>query len=305
MAFRTLDIEQIRTGLASWELDLDLDPVQLAPLEGGMNSECWAVETGAGRFVAKAARDASFRAGLEVAEFLEEHGFPAGGPLRTRAGELAVSIGDFALALLRFFPGRHPDIERPDDLRLWGDTMGRLHAVLAEIRHPLPGLPRWPRGFLRADAPFLDLEAWVRPAVVDALAEAHAVKQVSDGVVHGDAAPPFVDEASGCVAVIDWGAAMWGPLLYDVSSARFYFQSRGKRDPKEFEPFLAAYLASGPLEADEVRRGLEVFLRLRVAVQAFYFSWRLAKDVRLGIDDPAENRKGLEGARRAWRALEL
>ncbi len=303
MGFRSLDVEQIRAALAAWRLDR---PVRVEPLESdGMNSECWSVAAGAGRFVAKAARDASFRGGLAVAELLESRGFPTGAPLRTRDGELAVPVGagDFALALLRFFPGRQRDAEGADDLRLWGDVMGRFHSILADVVAPPAGLPRWPRGFLRPDAPFLDREAWVRPAVAEALAGVRALDPLRHGIVHGDAAFPFIDDASGRVAVIDWGAAMWGPLLYDVASARFYFQFRGNPQPAEFEPFLAAYLASGPLQAEEVQRGPEAFVRLRVAVQASYFSWRLERDVRLGLDDPAENQQGLDGARLAWGVL--
>ncbi len=133
MGFRSLDVEQIRAALAAWRLDR---PVRVEPLESdGMNSECWSVAAGAGRFVAKAARDASFRGGLAVAELLESRGFPTGAPLRTRDGELAVPVGagDFALALLRFFPGRHRDAEGADDLRLWGDVMGRFHSILGNL----------------------------------------------------------------------------------------------------------------------------------------------------------------------------
>jgi hypothetical protein len=35
-------------------------------------------------------------------------------------------------------------------------------------------------------------------------------------------------------------------------------------------------------------------------VQAFYFFWRIANDVRTGIADAAENQAGLDDARITW-----
>ena len=122
------------------------------------------------------------------------------------------------------------------------------------------------------------------------------------GIVHGDGAPVLVDAASGQRAVIDWGAAMWGPLLYDVASARWFFQFRDQGDPADFAPFLDAYRDRGPMPAEELG-DLDIFVRLRCAVQAFYFAWRIADDVRIGLADPAENRRGLDDAYRAWQQL--
>jgi homoserine kinase type II len=43
---------------------------------------------------------------------------------------------------------------------------------------------------------------------------------------------------------------------------------------------------------------------IRPAVQGGYFAWRCSTDVRTGITDPAENRKGLADARRAFAAAD-
>src|SRR3954471_318305 len=95
--------EAVRSALAAWALP---GPAALEPIHGGMNSHTWRVDVKAERFVAKLSWDTStFTAGLEVAEVLESSGFPAGGPIRTRAGELSVAVGAQALALLRFVDG--------------------------------------------------------------------------------------------------------------------------------------------------------------------------------------------------------
>jgi homoserine kinase type II len=85
---------------------------------------------------------------------------------------------------------------------------------------------------------------------------------------------------------------MHGPVLYDVASAVMYVGGADQVVP--------AYLGRRPELRGEVEAGLEAFLRLRYAVQAGYFAWRCSNDVRTGISDPAENRKGLGDARRAF-----
>ena len=45
---------------------------------------------------------------------------------------------------------------------------------------------------------------------------------------------------------------------------------------------------------------LETFLRLRQAVQAGYFAWRITNNVLTGITDPSDNLKGLADARRSF-----
>jgi homoserine kinase type II len=85
---------------------------------------------------------------------------------------------------------------------------------------------------------------------------------------------------------------MHGPVLYDVASAVMYVNGPGQVVP--------SYLTQRPEARDEVEDGLDAFLQLRYAVQAGYFAWRCSNDVRTGIADPAENRKGLNDARRAF-----
>jgi thiamine kinase-like enzyme len=115
--------------------------------------------------------------------------------------------------------------------------------------------------------------------------------------LHGDpAAEAFLRQPTGEVALIDWGGAMHGPVLYDVASAAMYAGT-----PEHVVP---AYLGQRPELKDEVDTGLNGFLRLRWAVQAGYFAWRCSTDVRTGIADPAENRKGLADARRAFASEE-
>jgi Ser/Thr protein kinase RdoA (MazF antagonist) len=297
------DEAAVRSALAAWRLH---EPIEIEPILGGFNSHTWRIACGADLFVAKLdAHIATFEAGLAVAELLERRGFCAGAPVRTSAGALTVRVQGGALALLRFVRGEPIDPGCAGDLWIWGETMGQVHTLLRSAPSIPDGLPRWPWTWLDPAAGYLAVEPWVRPAVERALDEVRqleATRPLTLGLVHGDAASALVDRATGERAVIDWGAAMWGPLLYDVASARWLFQFKHRRDPRHFAPFLDACRAAGPLPAVELD-ALDVFVRLRCAVQALYFSWRIADNIRTGLADPAENQRGLDIARMAWEQL--
>jgi Ser/Thr protein kinase RdoA (MazF antagonist) len=297
------DDATIRSALEAWQL---AGPIRITPLLGGINSYTWHVHCATGQFVAKLVQNNStFDAGLTVAEYLERAGLRAGGPVRTSAGSLTVSVGDRVLALLRFARGEPIEPTQPGDLRIWGETMAQFHTLLLQAPAVPAGLPRWPWTWLGPTVEHLGIEPWIRPAVERALAEAcelEATRPLTLGIVHGDGATVLVDRATGERAVIDWGASMWGPLLYDIGSACWLFRFQGRRGPREFAPFLEAYQSRGLLAEDELAT-LDVFVRLRCAVQALYFSWRVANDIRTGIADPAENQRGLEDARIAWEQL--
>jgi len=288
--------------LDAWHLP---GPLEIEPLEGGMNSQAWRVESAGGLFVAKLAGDTTFEAGLLVAEYLEQAGFRAGGPIRTRTGALTVPLGDQRLALLRFAHGQEIDSNQVEDLRTWGATMGRFHSLLQRLPEIPVGMPRWPWSWFDPAAEQVRIESWIGPAIEQSLEQIgrlESMRQLTLGVVHGDGAYPLVERATGVTAVIDWGAAMWGPLLYDIGSAYWYFQFEKENPQQAFAPFLEAYQQHNRLPAEELA-AIDVFVRMRCAVQAFYFSWRIANDIRTGIADAGENQVGLDDARITWEQM--
>jgi homoserine kinase type II len=294
----------VAAALGAWQLP---SPPRIEPIGGGINSHTWRVQCASELFVAKLAPDgATFEAGLLVAEYLEQAGFPAGGPIRTRAGALTVPAGDQRLALLRFARGQEIDSTDAADLAIWGATTGRFHRLLLGMPEIPAGLPRWPWAWFDPSAEHLGIEGWLRPAIEQSLAELRELESafpLTLGVVHGDGAFPLVERATGAAAVLDWGAAMWGPLLYDLGSAYWFFQFGQADAARAFAPFLQAYRLHGPLPAEELA-AVDVFARMRCAVQAFYFSWRIANDIGTGqANAAAENQKGLDDARRTWEQM--
>jgi len=267
----------------------ELKPTEVEGLAGGMGSETWVAAADGWRVVIKAVHgeDAGFAPGLELAVRLDDAGVVTGRPRASAAGRLVERIDELQVGVLEFVDGS-PLAEAVADQRAVGETLARVHEASATA----PGeLTDWLQHITQFER-YLDLEDWIRPSVEGAIAGVTALDGLSWAWLHGDpAAEAFLRQPNGEIALIDWGAAMHGPLLYDVASAVMYAGS-----PDHVVP---AYLTRRPDLAGEVEGGLDAFRRVRWALQAGYFAWRCANNVLTGIADPAENLKGLADARRA------
>jgi homoserine kinase type II len=275
--------DELHDALAAW----DLGPVDVRPFGRGMGSRTWLVETdGRGSFVAKASPGGpQLERSLEAAAIVAEAGVRTAAPVRTRSGELTVQIADWRLAVQTFVRGRPADERIPDEVRAWGRTLGRVHRALAGHDELAVGLETLPMIDLSRE--HLDLEPWIRPAIEPTVADVMRFRGTA-GFLHGDPAQEaFLIDSDGEVGVIDWTGCWWGPLLYDVASARMYTGADA------FPELLAGYRDEWEVDTSE----LELFWRFRWCVQASYFSWRVANDVMIGIDDPSENATGLSDAR--------
>lgn len=254
------------------------DGASLTPLRA-MNSSTWLVASAAERYVLKISR-AREEPAMRVAAWLDAHGLRTGAPIR-----VAVR-GDRLVALLELVDGR-PLGAADADVDLLGATLGRAHRLLAGAPVP-PRIDRWPWSW--PDATVIG-EPALRRAAAAAIGEAHRLAPtLTHGILHGDPAPEAFlasDGAAPDVALIDWGAACHGPLLYDVASAWLYAGPR----------VLPAYARTAPI-GDAELAAARTFLAFRWAVQAWYFADRIRRDDRtgLGVD---ENAKGLADARRA------
>jgi len=242
-----------------------------------MNSTAWMVSSGAETFVLKIA-NASEEAGLRVSGWLDERGLRTGPPMRMTVR------GNRVVALLRFVDGRVLETSS-GDVDLLGETLGRAHSLL--VGAPVPeGLDRWPWAWL--DSTVID-EPVLRTAARKAIDTAERLAPtLTHGILHADPAPEAFLAGTEGVALIDWGAACHGPLLYDAASAWLYTDGR----------VLAAYARTAPIGPDEILSAAP-FLAFRWAVQACYFSSRLRRRDLTGLDGDSGNDKGLADARRA------
>lgn len=264
----------------------DLKPARLEVLTGGMNSAVWLASGAEWRVVLKSVdlSDSAFEPGLELAARLDDAGIRTGRPRFSKHGRVVERVDGRQVAVLEYIDGVELG---PADQAAIGDLLGRVHTAAALEAGELTD---WLQ-FLLPFEDCLDLEPWIRPAVDGAIADAVALGPVSWAWLHGDpAAEAFRRQADGEVALIDWGSAMRGPILYDVASAVMYNGA----------PVVPAYLCRRPDLTDELERGLPTFRRVRYAVQAGYFAWRITNNILTGISDPTENLKGLTDARRSF-----
>jgi homoserine kinase type II len=268
----------------------DLKPERLEVLTGGMNSDAWLAAADGWQVVLKSVGvgDAAFAPGLELAARLGDAGLITGCPRPSVRGQLVERVGDRQVGVLEYVDGV-PLAGSSVDQQAIGKLLGRVHRVSATE----PGkFADWFHLVTQFEE-YLDLEEWIRPAVESALGAATALDDLSWAWLHGDpAAEAFLRQSDSDVALIDWGGAMRGPVLYDVASAVMYVGGP--------DLVVPAYLQERPELRDEIEGGLDAFLQVRYAVQAGYFAWRCSNDVRTGIADPAENRKGLDDARRSF-----
>lgn len=288
----------------------DVGPVSLTYLPGGMNSTTWSVATDndgpAQRWVAKlvSRQDReSFLRGLGMAVDLERTGVTAGAPEPTRTGDLGLEVADGVLALLRWVDGR--PLHGGDDFEqtLMGDTLGRAHHVLCAGGPTAVGRRRGFPSWIDVKGAHLDVEDWVRPAVLTALAHYARLNQelgnsrglgLTWGRLHADPEPEafrWSTTEQDC-ALIDWSSAVEGPLLYDLASAALYVGGLARAGA-----LMDAYARTDVLPVSEITAGLDVLLQVRWAVQADYFAHRLAVNDLTGIEDASENIAGLHDAR--------
>jgi homoserine kinase type II len=240
-----------------------------------MNSSAWMVVVGADRYVLKIS-PASEEAALQIAVWLEARGVRTGAPLKMAVRD------ERLIALLRFADGR-PLETSAADVEALGGTLGRVHALLVGAPVP-PGLQRWPWPWPDPNA-IVDRE--LRQAAENAIRSAQTLAPtLTHGLLHGDPAPGAFLAGDDGIALIDWGAACHGPLLYDVASAWLYGG----------EGVLAPYARTSPLKPTELAAA-PVYLAFRWAVQAWYFSDRIRRGDRTGLVGDDDNHKGLADAR--------
>ncbi|KKJ98519.1 phosphotransferase enzyme family protein [Micromonospora sp. HK10] len=288
-----IDEERVRSCLAA---EWYLTGATVTTHNGGMNSATWLVTARGGRWVAKAVRHDSRRSlvgGLTVAAQVERAGVPAGAPVATRHGDVVTELDGFPLALLRWVEGEELSSSTPEDQRVIGRTLGRVHQVLRDSSvEDVEGF-HW----IDVQAPHLAIRPWIRAAVAAAVQDYDALDPaaLSWGLLHTDPAPEAfrLDRGTGSCGLIDWSTATRGPLLYDLASAVMYVGG-----PRRADWLVEAYLSSRTVGRAEVEHALATLLRFRWAVQADYFARRLATGDLTGIASHAQNEKGLADARR-------
>lgn len=270
-----------------------IDAEEITVLHGGMNSQTWEVTSRTDRWVLKLVpphTPPGFRAGLFAAAALDAAGLPSGAPVSTRDNQLAVQLPQGTAALLTWVEGTALT-DSPGDVVQIGRMLATAHSVLQQVA--IPDAPAF--DWIDCDAAHLDVESWVRPAVIEAVRDWQDKRSAVStwGFLHGDPAPgAFLhDPETNTCGIIDWASGVHGPLLYDLASAAMYLGRRAT------PALVEAYASHGTVPRIEIEYGLPTLQRYRSAVQADYFARRLHCNDLTGIDDPADNQEGLDDAR--------
>ena len=286
-----------------------------------MNSTTWLVVTAHGWYVAKLVDDVDAPGlvrGLRIADFLAARGLPCGPPVRTRDGQLTISLPEGALALLRHDPGTPPDPSVPNQVRRAGRALARAHEALRD--YPVESDPhyRWPWEWVDRL-----LDAVAMPAHVNAAARriwpeivrTIADKQLSISVIHGDpglsgflladhtgdsshtedsshtGGTSHADENTQD-GIIDWVTTMRGPLLYDLACFAVMTERSG---PQVTRWFTEGYAAQMPEVRSELPY-LDCLVKARWLANAIYFADRIERDIERGSASPTTNQDGLAEA---------
>jgi Ser/Thr protein kinase RdoA (MazF antagonist) len=266
------DAELAKLCASEWLARPTLTPIT------AMNSSTWLVEAETRRYVLKVATPDQ-APGLKAAAWLDSHGLKAGAPVRT-----AVRT-DRLVALLDFVEGTPLSANEPADRASIGKTLARAHRLLTGCRVPR-GMSKWRWSWVD---PGIIGDDRLRAAATAAIGRAEKpAPGLTHGILHGDPAPEAFLRAGESIALIDWGAACYGPLLYDLASAVMYAGP----------DLITAYQETISLPSAELD-AVGVFQAYRWAVQAWYFSSRLVSGDLTGLSDAAENEKGLADARNA------
>ncbi len=291
----------LRKALQHWDMGTVRE---ITPLAGGHNGQVWLLSSSIEQRIVKFAWDAEpFAAGLRIAEQLETMGFSAGRPIRTRDGALVMHVEGGVIGVMEFVAGASPGLSG-EGLRVWGTAMGECHRHLQRISEIPASIARWPWRWLDVNVPHVAERAWLRADVAGATAVAQRAieRGATLGIIHGDGAQVLADPISGRVGVIDWGSAMFGPLLYDVATAYWVIAVEHELGAPGFSSFIDSYREAGPLSGAELAM-LPAFVQLRAVVQAFYFAWRCDNYVGSGLQDVSENEIKLDQAKQFLQAL--
>lgn len=294
MGFQLPD-DDLLLALSSW--DLPHPPLIRRMEKPGTSADVWEVRTGGDGYVAKFAYDTreGFEDGLCVDEILERHGFRAGGPVRTREGELTRMVEGppgklHPLALFRFVSGRRLGFGELLAPTVIGENLGLIHRILIEEGYR-PSNAHGTLEFLIKEGVWTAETEWVPVACKEAVEAARQFEdsvEVTYGTLYGDYPEFLIDEETGQVGLIDWGTVSFGPLLFDVAIGYEVFSDNGYGA----EEFINRYLEHSPMRPEEIG-GLKHFLNLHYARMAKYFAWRSMNEVTSGGMNQDHNRRTL------------
>ncbi|MEU6713626.1 phosphotransferase [Nonomuraea sp. NPDC046802] len=181
------------------------------------------------------------------------------------------------------------------DLRRVGTILARAHRVLGNDAEDVGEQHKWPWPWATACLRDIPMPAHVRQAAAEALEAAREVAPLlRAGIVNGDPGLDgfrLNDRSPALDGLVDWGAVLQGPVLYDLACVAVLTRDT----PHVFGHILDGYRDADPdVEAELAHLG--TFIRLRWTATAIYFADRIERGQLRGVADAEGNRRGLAEA---------
>jgi hypothetical protein len=254
-----------------------VEPVRLERLAPGATSQVWLVHADGRRFVAKLCFDtkAAFDSGLVAAEHVQRStGIATGAPVRTADDDLSVLIPTFAgqqhpLALLTHVAGTAVELDALEAADLLCAVHQALRSLPAMVGHD-------PLLYLTDSSVDYAYRETIQPALGVMVTDLRAA-DLTWSTCYGDG-PETVRQATGEVALLDWGGVLVGPVLWDVA------EWTPSRDSEFREAFLAR-LIDGGLVSDNEMVLLPLVSRVRAARELRFRAHRLMRSDHYGSAD--------------------
>lgn len=302
--------EYIEAALGAWPYHVE----SVTPTAGhGMNSTTFLIAIGGGQYVAKLVDDIDapgFVRSMQIAEFLATRGLRSGPPVRTRDGELTITLPEGGvLALLQHEPGVHPDMSEPRQVRRAGRALARAHGALRD--YPVESDPhyRWPWEWVDRLLDTIAMPDHVNAAarrIWPEIVRTASDHQLTIGIIHADPEFLLADDPNDTShpdqttqdAVIDWATALRGPLLYDLACIAVMTKHKG---PQVARWFAEGYAAQMPGIRPQLAH-LDWLIKARWMANAIYFADRIERGIERGSTSQTFNEDGLAEAYAAMTA---
>ncbi|NOX29147.1 MAG: phosphotransferase [Actinobacteria bacterium] len=175
-------------------------------------------------------------------------------PIRV-AGDLVQPIGEWLMTATPFVTGDRLDISTPHAGRVMGQTLARLHEVMAEL--PVVEIP--PVAALESDLPSSEQPSSEQPSS----------EQPSWQLLHGDFSYKNLIASPTGLRIFDFDDCGYGPTEYDLANSLYMvlFDSEVNDSPSRYETFRPSFLggyshsAAKAVDAEPV----DEMIRLRIA----------------------------------------
>jgi Ser/Thr protein kinase RdoA (MazF antagonist) len=290
-----------------------------APLESGFQSDNFHISTEQGDFVVRIFHDSetSVRYSQTIYEHLATHDIKTPKPERSKDNDLLIIFHGKIVVVQTFLEGTCYDDDDRDTifglLPFFGKELGKLHTVsknmVAQIGEEKLSKAINTITYVRNSAQkYMPKNAYIESQYQEWEEEIKQLPATSltKAVIHGDIGPKdFFFKDGEFTGIIDFNAAVFDFLLFDIAPMMMYCGLYEPRNAKHYIEFVNAYLEESPAQKEEFK-WLHTILKTRWLLQIFYHQYRYVEGITQGSEtgNVEENLQGVTDGEYFLRNLE-